>query len=210
LLWALARGADIVSLSLGIDFTAYAENLVDQGYPVRIATSRALQAYRANVRLFDSLGKMVQTASLSVRGAIIVVAAGNESRRTDDPRFTVETTPPGIAEGFLSVGALRKRADGQAWSVANFSNTGCQLSAPGVRILSAKLGGGLRESSGTSMAAPHVAGILALWMQRLYPDGRHPVGWPKQVIREVRAHLLKLPGCAESDVGAGLVQAPHP
>ena len=41
------------------------------------------------------------------------------------------------------------------------------VSAPGVQIGSAGLDGGLSVLSGTSMAAPHVVGVAALWSQKL-------------------------------------------
>jgi len=45
---------------------------------------------------------------------------------------------------------------------ASFSNYGepVDFAAPGVGILSTKLGGGVTSMQGTSMAAPHVCGIL--------------------------------------------------
>jgi subtilisin family serine protease len=48
--------------------------------------------------------------------------------------------------------------------VAAFSNENAdvEIAAPGVDILSAKLGGGYVRMSGTSMATPHVAGAAAL------------------------------------------------
>jgi len=49
-------------------------------------------------------------------------------------------------------------------SWAGFSNygTGVTVAAPGVQIFSANLGGGYILRSGTSMAAPHVAGLAAI------------------------------------------------
>ena len=49
--WALRRRADIISMSLGIDFLSLWRRLQDGGLPGDIALSRALEAYRSNVRL---------------------------------------------------------------------------------------------------------------------------------------------------------------
>src|SRR5271166_1981492 len=167
--WALERRADVISMSLGVDYPGLVARLVEEsGFPTDIAASRALEAYRSNVRLFDSLAALVAARS---RGALLVAASGNESRRRDDPRFTVATGPPAAADGFISIGAVS-----QNLAVAPFSNTGCLLVAPGVGILSAKLGGGLVSMSGTSMATPHVAGVVALWTQKLFQEGDRPNG----------------------------------
>lgn len=210
ILWALSRRADVISMSLGIDFSSYSRRLLDLGYPLSVATSRALEAYRSNVRLFDALGAMVRAAGSPTKGAVMVVASGNDSRRNEDSRFTVATVPPGVAEGFVSVGALGRSATAErGLAVASFSNTGCQVSAPGVGVVSARCGGGLQETSGTSMAAPHVAGVLALWIQKLFPDGSRPPGWARDAQRAMNAHVMKLPGASPHDVGLGLVQAPQ-
>ena len=49
--------------------------------------------------------------------------------------------------------------------MSDFSNSGVEISAPGRGIASAAAGGGLKVLSGTSVAAPHVAGVAALWWQ---------------------------------------------
>ena len=51
--------------------------------------------------------------------------------------------------------------------VASFSNTEVDIAAPGVDVISAALGGGLVAFDGTSMATPHVAGVAALWAEKL-------------------------------------------
>lgn len=94
-------------------------------------------------------------AGLVSRGLSVAVASGNES---EDACNSSPASEPSV----LTVSAtddLDKDAD--------FSNFGScvDLSAPGVEILSTKLGGGSTVMDGTSMASPHVAGALALVQQ---------------------------------------------
>ena len=116
---------------------------------------------------------------------------------------------PAAAESVVSVGALARDAGGK-FGIATFSNTLPQIAAPGVDILSAKVGGGLRSLSGTSMACPHVAGVAALWWEALRKSGG-----VKPAASLVMANLLArartdvfAPTVGHGDRGSGIVTAP--
>jgi Subtilase family/Bacterial Ig-like domain len=86
-----------------------------------------------------------------VAGLLMVAAAGNDA-------IAAREYPASFA-GVVSVSAV----DGNDVT-ADFSNTGhaIDLAAPGVDLLSTSADGGYERMSGTSMAAPHVAGVAAL------------------------------------------------
>jgi subtilisin family serine protease len=134
-----------------------------------------------------------------------VAATGNESQREGAVPYTIGVAPPAASEGFVAVAALRRAAGGDL-EVADFSNTGGAVAAPGVDIVSARAGGGFTEMSGTSMATPHVAGVAALWAERLLASaGRIDLG---VLLGRLTGTSRELPGVDQLDAGAGLVQAP--
>jgi subtilisin family serine protease len=198
--WALSSGAHVLSMSLGIDFAAFVEQLVEDDYERPAATSLALEAYRDTLGVFEGLAKVVRYGGSP---AILVAASGNESKRD---RYTIAVSPPAAAEGMISVGALQQGPDGTL-SVAPFSNTGAEVAAPGVNIVSAWPGNRFALSSGTSMATPHVAGVAALWAEHLMARDNEV---DPRLLRDTVIGRAESRGLSGRDVGSGIVQAPQP
>ena len=205
--WALQNGANIISMSLGIDFPGYVKQLINGGYPADLATSIALEGYRANILLFERLASMIRARGDFLQPCLLIAAAGNESRRDVNPDFEIAVSPPAVAEGIISVAALNNNPGG--FTIAPFSNIGARVSAPGVGIISAKPGGGFASMSGTSMATPHVAGVAALWAQKLKNTG--PLTgtlFMDRLMGSATDAGIK-PGYDVTDVGAGIIKAPQ-
>jgi len=129
------------------------------------------------------------------RGVVHAAAAGNAS--TDLANNTTDTSSPNDStavdrvinsgcedipaelDGVVAVSSLT-----QTTALSSFSNRGLgkiDVSAPGSAILSTELDGTWDLKSGTSMASPHVAGVLALM------KSAHP-GWkPARLAAAVRS-----------------------
>lgn len=205
--WAISRGADVISMSLGFDFPGMVASWLEDNWPVELATSNALEAYRVNLRAFDAVMNLTKARGGLGGGALVVAASGNESRRDEHPDWRIAASLPAAADDVISVAAVGK--DGEQLSIADFSNSMALVSAPGVDILSAQTGGGLRALSGTSMACPHVAGVAALWWEAIRKGGRMPT--PTNVRAALIDKARREPfgqSYAELDFGQGLVTAP--
>lgn len=205
--WAVDKGAQVISMSLGFDFPGLVAQLVGSGWPADLATSRALEAYRGNLRVFDALMQLIASQEAFTAGTLVVAASGNESKRRVDPEYEIGVSLPAAAERVISCGALGQSPSGLV--VAPFSNTFPQVAAPGVNVFSARAGGGLVALNGTSMATPHAAGVAALWWQatRESPLPASATTVTARMLANADVAALA-PGVDVADRGVGLVRAP--
>ncbi len=154
-----------------------------------------------NLSLGSRLGSSTDPSAVAIdnaalAGVVVVAAAGN----TGDTFYI--TAAPGVATRSISVAASStqglpapRQSNALVDGIASFSSRGPRrgdsmlkpdISAPGVNIVSAgaRTGNGRQTSSGTSMAAPHVAGAAAL-LRQLHPS------WNAE---EIKALLINTAG----------------
>lgn len=129
-------------------------------------------------------------------GILFVAASGSTSSDND----TTQRYPAGYSVGNIISVAATDRSD----ALAQFSNHGAKsvhLAAPGKDILTTALGNDYEQHSGTSMAAPFVAGVAALALSTR----------PGLSVDELRSLLLRsvdtLPGLRGKVSTAGRLNA---
>jgi subtilisin len=174
----VASGANLVSLRV----------LNADGEGTLSSIVQALAYVNTNAAAGDvvnmSLGEEVVSATLdqqvqntAARGILIAIAAGNDSKPARD--FS-----PGRANAanIFTVSAIDSLDNFASFS--NYGNDVVDVAAPGVRILSAYTNGRYAKMSGTSMAAPHVAGLLLLKGRNITSSGNaknDPDGTPDPI-----------------------------
>lgn len=144
------------------------------------------------------------------QGTIVVAAAGNENENVD----ASGQVPASYSES-VTISAIvdtdgRSGGKGEPIvvkrngivvdvvpddSFASFSNYGKRVdfTAPGVQITSTKMGGGTQTMSGTSMASPHAAGVIALYLSTITPEERKSHSASELMNRFRQQHSLPAP-----------------
>ena len=138
------------------------------------------------------------------RGTTVVVAAGNSN-------INASLSSPANCSNVITVGASDNAGKRSIWNSVQQSNYGAvvDLAAPGSSILStvnSGTQGPVAESyafyDGTSMATPHVAGVVAL-----VQSVSSPVRTPAQVEALLKNTVTPFPATPDKPIGAGIVNA---
>ena len=186
-----------------IDGMRWAAGLPVDGVPANLEPAKVLNL---SLTAVGACGTFLQTAidEVNAAGTTIVVAAGNDG--VDAANYS-----PAGCEGVLTVAAVARDGSRPAWSN---SGAAVDISAPGVGIWSTANAGVTVPAadiyaaySGTSMAAPHVAGVVSL-LYALEPT------LDSATVREiVQASARPFPlvstgiQCTTESCGAGIVDA---
>ncbi|HAS40256.1 MAG TPA: peptidase S8 [Microscillaceae bacterium] len=153
-LFGVAYGATVVGVKVFNSRGGGSASIAVRG--IDYVTSRARSGDVANMSFGFPPTTAIDNAvrRLADRGVLVSIAAGNSRRN-------VSTTSPGRLNYRNVVSVSAMDVNDRFASFSNFGS-GVDFCAPGVDVWSTWLRGQYNRISGTSMAAPHVAGLMLL------------------------------------------------
>ena len=199
-MWAALHGMDVTNNSYYVDpFQFYCSDQTDQA-AAKEAVDRAVQW---------SIDKGVVSAAAAGNSAYDLANKTTDNTSPDDSTAVKRTINndcqdiPTELDGVVTVSSMEQYPTGSTESrLSGFSNRGLgviDVAAPGSRILSTIVKeNGYGTKSGTSMASPHVAGVLALMVSA------HPDWSPAQLVSALRAQADDKP-CGTATAGPACV-----
>lgn len=161
----VAYNAQIMPVRV-LGFQGGSDNGVAQG--IRYAVENGADVINMSLGRFGGgpLSEAVQTALRFAReqGVTVVIAAGNERQTLGATRSQRYTSFIGANNLGIAVGSVTSRRQVNSYSNPAGNSPSTFVVAPGFDIRSTLPGGSYFYESGTSMATPHVSGIVALML----------------------------------------------
>jgi subtilisin len=188
-----AKNNDIGVLGVASDATLVSLRVLDKdGKGTLSSIVQALSYISTNAKAGDVVNMSVgedeepsdvldqQVKAIAAKGIYVAIAAGNDSKAAN-------LFSPGRvnADNIFTVSAVDS-LDRFA-SFSNYGNDVVDFAAPGVRILSTYKDGQYAKMSGTSMATPHVAGLVLLKGRNISYSGmavNDPDGTPDKIVHK--------------------------
>jgi subtilisin family serine protease len=151
-------GTDDPGIIEALEYLLTRQNTAPYG---KIIVNMSLGPYNPTCSPFAACSGAMATAITNAvnAGIPVVVASGNNGCSS--------VGAPANCAGVVGSGVIPVGATDSSNAIATFSNGGTELSsygvvAPGVSVLTTNLSNGTVNATGTSFAAPHVAGLAAL------------------------------------------------
>ena len=167
----VAAGATVVSIRV-FDASGRGSNSATVA-GVDYVASVALRGDVVNMSLGGGASSVVDNSVINAaaKGLYVAVAAGNSSANSNNfspARVNYFNSSNGGKVITISAMDVNNRFA----SFSNFANPPIDFCAPGVSVFSTYLNGGYATLSGTSMATPHVAGIMLINNGTVRTNGR--------------------------------------